>query len=361
MGEFEFVHRCLWHDDWLQCRCHPELLRTFKPLHFAHVEHAFHWWNRVEAADAPYPVGRAFVDQVRSLCNLSGALLWAFLTPMFQGLDLVPLATQLKPKQQLFIIVPTSDTQTALLRHSVELAQATSEAEFQLAMGYVLDLIGASGYGAFMLSSDKSGTNSHYSLTALAAELQEHAAQLPKFATCDPVVQHCRTSGVPIAWDRNTYANARQTALWELAAGFEAGQGVAIAVHLAPSRHFLFGVNWNRKATLTYDQSIAAIAAIQTLAVFAEPAAQRLCNRLLSRSLDLNTNLSPRERECLYWVGRGMTDDIIGRILTISPRTVRKHVEACVLKLQASNRTEAAVTATRLGLTLDAPTQTFHS
>lgn len=247
-------------------------------------------------------------------------------------------------------------TQPALLQRATALAQATSEDEFNIAMASALDVIGASSYVAYILSSNRAGTEAHYVRNTMPAGL---SAAIGRRQT--HVMQHCRTSHLPIAWDRNTYAAAGQESLWRLGECFGVSQGAAVALHLDASRHFMIGVNWARTAPLTSDQSMAAVASIQMLAVFAEPAAQRLCNRLLSHHLDLNTDLSPRERECLFWVGRGMTDDIIGRILAISPRTVRKHVDACVSKLQASNRTEAAVTATRLGLTLDAPTRTFQA
>lgn len=55
--------------------------------------------------------------------------------------------------------------------------------------------------------------------------------------------------------------------------------------------------------------------------------------------------LSKRETEVLAWVGRGKTNDEIGRILSCSCRTVQKHLERIYVKLGVENRTAAAVVA----------------
>lgn len=58
--------------------------------------------------------------------------------------------------------------------------------------------------------------------------------------------------------------------------------------------------------------------------------------------------LSPREIECLRWAAAGKTDVEIGRILTISPRTTRFHIENAKKKLGVSTRVQAVTEALRL-------------
>jgi DNA-binding CsgD family transcriptional regulator len=67
---------------------------------------------------------------------------------------------------------------------------------------------------------------------------------------------------------------------------------------------------------------------------------------------ELPYTLSVRELEVLTLVARGMTNLQIARRLSISPKTVAKHVEHTLAKLGAGSRTEAAVRATRVGLLL---------
>ena len=51
--------------------------------------------------------------------------------------------------------------------------------------------------------------------------------------------------------------------------------------------------------------------------------------------------LSPRESECLHWVSSGKTDFEVGRILSISPRTVRFHINNAKTKLGVTTRIQA--------------------
>jgi DNA-binding NarL/FixJ family response regulator len=64
--------------------------------------------------------------------------------------------------------------------------------------------------------------------------------------------------------------------------------------------------------------------------------------------------LTDRELEVLREAARGLTNKAIGLRLDISNRTVQGHLRKIYEKLDASNRTEAVVRATQLGL-LDLP------
>jgi DNA-binding NarL/FixJ family response regulator len=62
--------------------------------------------------------------------------------------------------------------------------------------------------------------------------------------------------------------------------------------------------------------------------------------------------LIPRELQVLRWMAEGKSNKEIARELGISEHTVKFHVNAILGKLNASSRTEAVVTGTRLGLIL---------
>jgi len=51
--------------------------------------------------------------------------------------------------------------------------------------------------------------------------------------------------------------------------------------------------------------------------------------------------LSEREVEILHWVREGKSNHEIGMVLSISPLTVKNHIQRILRKLQASNRTQA--------------------
>jgi DNA-binding response OmpR family regulator/DNA-binding CsgD family transcriptional regulator len=57
--------------------------------------------------------------------------------------------------------------------------------------------------------------------------------------------------------------------------------------------------------------------------------------------------LTSRESEVLLWISRGKSNREIGEILTISPRTVNKHLEQVFVKLGVENRASAAARAVK--------------
>ena len=56
-------------------------------------------------------------------------------------------------------------------------------------------------------------------------------------------------------------------------------------------------------------------------------------------------NVTARESEVLLWISKGKTNREIGMILSMSPRTVNKHLEQIFNKLGVDNRTSAAFAA----------------
>ena len=60
--------------------------------------------------------------------------------------------------------------------------------------------------------------------------------------------------------------------------------------------------------------------------------------------------LTPRELEVLGHLAQGHTNRKIAEILTLSPGTVKRHVEHIIAKMGVSDRTQAAVKAYELGL-----------
>lgn len=59
--------------------------------------------------------------------------------------------------------------------------------------------------------------------------------------------------------------------------------------------------------------------------------------------------LTLRESEVMHWLARGKTDAEIAALLSISPRTVQKHLEHVYVKLGVETRTAAVMRALALG------------
>jgi DNA-binding CsgD family transcriptional regulator len=51
--------------------------------------------------------------------------------------------------------------------------------------------------------------------------------------------------------------------------------------------------------------------------------------------------LTPREQEVLRWIAIGKSNFEVGAILSISPLTVKNHVQKILRKLNVVNRTQA--------------------
>lgn len=163
----------------------------------------------------------------------------------------------------------------------------------------------------------------------------------------DPVMQHCKRSPLPIVWDQGTYVQADAADLWETQSAFGFRSGIAVAMHMPNGRHFMFGVDGDRKLTAANVDFTALVADIQLFAVYANEGATRVFGEHAPQSL---RTLSERELECLKWVVEGKTAWETGLILGIEERTVTKHLQGCMSKLGAVNKIQAASKALRLGI-----------
>jgi two-component system NarL family response regulator len=93
------------------------------------------------------------------------------------------------------------------------------------------------------------------------------------------------------------------------------------------------------------DEMLLAIQRIRAGKRYLSPAvAQKL------RERGPRAAITTRELEILRFVAKGKTNRQIGEQLSISQITVRNHVNSLIAKLQAQDRTDAAVSALKLGL-----------
>jgi len=92
----------------------------------------------------------------------------------------------------------------------------------------------------------------------------------------------------------------------------------------------------------------ALIEAIRTVARGKRYLPPELAERLKDR--DLRPALSPREREVLGLISKGLTNQQISEVLGISPKTTAIYVGSLLQKLDAQSRTEAVAIAMERGI-----------
>jgi DNA-binding NarL/FixJ family response regulator len=96
---------------------------------------------------------------------------------------------------------------------------------------------------------------------------------------------------------------------------------------------------------VTRDQLVQAIRAVASGQLhFPKAIAERLAER------NGRAGLSPRERDVLLMISKGLTNKEIGHVLYISQFTVRNHVKHILEKLGATDRTEAVSIAMQHGV-----------
>lgn len=164
----------------------------------------------------------------------------------------------------------------------------------------------------------------------------------------DPVMQHCKTRSVPIAWDQSTYVRAERAELWEHQAQHGYRCGVTVAMHLPAGRHFVLGLDRRQDLPKDPRKVDAILAELLMFAVHAHEATTRIV--ALESPAVPDASLTRRELETLRWTLDGKTAWEIGRILSIAEDTVARHAYNATQKLGCANKHHAAVKALRLGM-----------
>jgi DNA-binding CsgD family transcriptional regulator len=162
----------------------------------------------------------------------------------------------------------------------------------------------------------------------------------------DPVMQYCKTSSLPMAWNQETYRACGRVHMHEEMAPWGLQSGVALGFHNANGSHFCIGFDspdpW-KAADPGYPERIAAF---NMVAVYAQAVAERL----YGYAIEPAPSLTIRELEVLRWTADGKTASEVGTILSIADETVNKHLGSAAIKLKCHGKLQCVVRAISLGL-----------
>ena len=164
----------------------------------------------------------------------------------------------------------------------------------------------------------------------------------------DPVLQRLKRESTPFVYDQEFYRSQGAEDLWETQAVYGYRTGLAVALHLAHSQHFLLGFDREEPLPKRDEARTQMLASLQLIAVHAQDAALRLLGVQVSPE-DV-PKLTPREVEILRWTMEGKTAWAVGQILQLSEHTVNFHMRNALRKLDASSKHQAVLKAMSLGL-----------
>jgi len=165
------------------------------------------------------------------------------------------------------------------------------------------------------------------------------------YLAVDPTVQHGLRSLLPVVWTDELFANARD--FWEDARAFDLrfgwcqpcrdAQGVLGMLTVARSHEELSPAEMQDKSI-----RLAWLAQITHIAM-----ARIVVKKLVPEA---SVRLSNKETAVIRWTAEGKSAAEIAEIMGLSIRTVTFHIGNVVKKLNAANKTAAAVRAAVLGL-----------
>lgn len=169
--------------------------------------------------------------------------------------------------------------------------------------------------------------------------------QAKNYLAIDPTVQHGMRSPLPLLWTEDLFSPVRE--LWEEAHSFGLHYGWAQSIRdFNGVTGMLTLARSNDPITETELEAnqfkMASLAQTVHLGM-----SQCLTPKLMPEA---DAKLSNREIAVLRWTADGKTSGEISSILNIAERTVNFHINNAVAKLNAANKTSAAVKAAMLGL-----------
>ena len=188
---------------------------------------------------------------------------------------------------------------------------------------------------------------SHFAVTNYPAAWGERYLARGYFKV-DPVAVHCECSALSAVWYEQASHGSRTGPFWEEAGAFGLRSGLSLRVHAGAGAVGVFSLSRDQRLDLCGEDLAALIGRAHVFAGCVQHCLSRL-GPLVAMPWPANP-LTLRERECLKWTVDGKTAWEIGHILGIAERTANFHIYNAMRKLEATNKTQAAVRALELEL-----------
>ena len=172
------------------------------------------------------------------------------------------------------------------------------------------------------------------------------------YPNLDPATEHCKThvtpylGGIVVEEGRSNLDPARRRYIEEITAA-DIRTTMSIPVHCSSGESFGifdFAGNFTSREFPGFQKEFGAKIYLTAMV------ACRRIQALMDNTEGVNIELTPSERECLAWLGRGFRNERIADQLGIRPVTVEFHLANARRKLNARTREQALATAVATGL-----------
>jgi hypothetical protein len=236
---------------------------------------------------------------------------------------------------------------TQLQRQCLEVLHAKTVKDFVRISGDFGQSMGFHSMGAILATIHAPGLTEVRTVTSTPPEYLP-IFEDPAGGDRDPVFQHVKHSSRPIFWTRETYVDAGEADLWDEQAVFGLHSGFGVAFHLPRDRHFVFGLNSDRRTCCDRKAKLGMSLDIQQFAAYAQAAAFDLCipyARSVDRAVPAKSELEALRRSM-----DGLSDWEVGNAMGISETEVVLRLQRAAATLGCATRYEAALRAIRLGL-----------
>jgi LuxR family transcriptional activator of bioluminescence operon len=165
----------------------------------------------------------------------------------------------------------------------------------------------------------------------------------------DPVVAYMMNKHAPVQWSQliklGKFNDANSQALMEEAKTYGLKNGLSIPIRSTSGEFAVFSLAIDDDTEVGSDK-------LNQVLPFAHTFGVNLFERQLAlmTSQTCKSNLTNREKECLFWACEGKTAWEICQIINITERTVLFHLNNVTKKLGATNRQHAVSLAMRYGV-----------
>jgi DNA-binding CsgD family transcriptional regulator len=161
----------------------------------------------------------------------------------------------------------------------------------------------------------------------------------------DPFVPWTFQNTAPATWSwMESIVQDKNRSIFDEQREFVQGDAIVVPVHSVSG-----GVSCVIMSGIEPDLSTAARPVLRLLAYYLCELGAELAEASEPPYALSTSPLSPRQIECLKWIGEGKSDWEIGRILGIAEATVHRHVERSKTALGVGTRVQAFVVAWRNG------------